>query len=449
MDVDASQYASISMEMMQNGSWLAGAAPGRRLPRQTAAAVLDVCGISFAAVWAVSNWAYKLPSLLGRSQPVCGPFTVLPCCFIPRKRPGRRPSFWRPPLGVSHHLQRRTHRYPAARHDRLRSVATGRIPATTQAVGTTCWARSFCVGLAMLAKGPIGLVIAGFAVGAALAADQRDWRGIFTLAMAGGIGGDGAACWRPMCWGLYQQFDAAPGEGCSTVETGVSGLYFFFLGTKFRTHHRGRTSWQRRCLAVLFPARVPMGFFALVAAADRRALDPPAARVFRQKFRLPAGDRSVFHWRFSAHVSWPCRCRDYKLPHYIFVTLPWAAVLLAAWLNAEGDKKKAENSPSIIPAGWGDACLRRFPDCPCHRFPAVGFCFSGNLPPWVVMITGTAFLLLRIVQNPLKIDSDVFVQRGIMVALLTGFTVNYHLPAFVALSKYCDHRALSARTRYP
>ena len=62
MDVDASQYASISMEMLQGGSWLQ--------VQHRGADYLDKPPLLFWSsafsflLFGLSDWAYKLPSLL-------------------------------------------------------------------------------------------------------------------------------------------------------------------------------------------------------------------------------------------------------------------------------------------------------------------------------------------------------------------------------------------------
>ena len=62
MDVDASQYASISMEMLQNGQWLQ--VQHRGADYLDKPPLLFWLSASSFGIFGLSNWAYKLPSLL-------------------------------------------------------------------------------------------------------------------------------------------------------------------------------------------------------------------------------------------------------------------------------------------------------------------------------------------------------------------------------------------------
>ena len=81
------------------------------------------------------------------------------------------------------------------------------------------------VGLAMLAKGPIGLILPGAALASHLLLSNH-WRDVFRwewLLIPLVI----ALTLTPMCIGLYHQFDLHP-EKVVNGKEGVSGLYFYF-----------------------------------------------------------------------------------------------------------------------------------------------------------------------------------------------------------------------------
>ncbi|MBK8428012.1 MAG: glycosyltransferase family 39 protein [Lewinellaceae bacterium] len=417
MDVDASQYASISMEMMQNGSWLqVKHRYGDYLDKPPL--LFWSSALSFM-LFGLSNWAYKLPSVLAALAGVYAVYRFSLLFYT--EKTARQAAF-------------------------LLASSTGFIlicndvRTDTLLLGTTCvaiWQLAeylqhgrwknligafLTIGFAMLAKGPIGLVLPALAAGSHLLL-QRDFRSIFRWQWLAGLGIT-ALVLLPMCWGLYNQFDLHP-EKPLNDRISTSGLYFFFWEQSFG-RITGNNIWRNDAgpfyfFHVYLWAFLPWAL--LLPAAlwfhGRKALGK--IFYFRKTLMPEAFSLGGFLLTFIALSA-----SKYKLPHYIFVTLPWAAVLLAAWLNAEGDKKKAEDAPSMVPAGWVMLGYLVFLIALATAFLLLGFVFPGNLPAWVVMIAGTAFLLLRIVQNPLKIDSDVFVQRGIMVALLTGFTVNYH-----------------------
>ena len=195
MDVDASQYASISMEMLQNGNWLE--------VQHRGADYLDkpplLFWLSASSFWffGLSNWAYKLPSLLAALAGEWGTyrFTLL----FYGERPARHAAFILAScmglmvicndvrtdtilLGFSACAVWQLAEY--LEFNRWRNLLAG----------------FFFIGLAMLAKGPIGLVMPAFAVGSHLLL-RGDWRGIFRWQWLLGLAVT-ALVLAPMCWGL-------------------------------------------------------------------------------------------------------------------------------------------------------------------------------------------------------------------------------------------------------
>ena len=87
MDVDASQYASISMEMLQNGSWLQVKHHGGDYLDKPP--LLFWMSAASFGLFGLSNWAYKLPSLF---VALAGVYAVyrLPSSRAPTLRVGSR-----------------------------------------------------------------------------------------------------------------------------------------------------------------------------------------------------------------------------------------------------------------------------------------------------------------------------------------------------------------------
>ncbi len=417
MDVDASQYASISMEMMQNGSWLqVKHRYGDYLDKPPL--LFWSSALSFM-LFGLSNWAYKLPSVLAALAGVYAVYRFSQLFYS--EKTARQAAF----------LLASSTGFLLLCHD---------VRTDTLLIGTTCvaiWQLAeylqqgrwknligafLSIGFAMLAKGPIGLVLPALATGSHLLL-QREFRPVFRWQWLVGLGIT-ALVLLPMCWGLYNQFDLHP-EKPLNDRISTSGLYFFFWEQSFG-RITGNNIWRNDAGPFYF-------FHVYIWAFLPWALLLPAALWFHgwkalgkifyfRQTRMPeAFSLGAFVLTFIA-----MSLSKYKLPHYIFVTLPWAAVLLAAWLNADEGEKKAENHPAIVPTGWVMLAYAVFLLALATAFLLLGFVFPGNLPAWIVMLAGTSFLLFRIIQNPLKIDSDVFVQRGILVTLLTGFTLNYH-----------------------
>jgi hypothetical protein len=107
---------------------------------------------------------------------------------------------------------------------------------------------------------------------------------------------------------------------------------------------------------------------------------------------------------------------QYKLPHYIFITLPWAAVLVAQYLNGvEGKRGRWVALYISVFAGLFIAYL-----LPGFVFPTL------NPGIWLPLLAGTALLLFRVIKNPFAADTDTLVQRGVLASALIGFVLNFH-----------------------
>ncbi len=108
---------------------------------------------------------------------------------------------------------------------------------------------------------------------------------------------------------------------------------------------------------------------------------------------------------------------QYKLPHYIFITLPWAAVLVARHLNREATNMRWQWAGLyfIITVGLLVAFL-----APFFVFP------TANMAIWGVLLAGTVWLAIQVFKNPFPADSDLLVQRGVWASILIGFVLNFH-----------------------
>lgn len=192
---------------------------------------------------------------------------------------------------------------------------------------------SFGIALAMLAKGPVGLMVPVLAVASYLAGYRR-WRDFFRwqyLVLLAVV----ALLLTPMLWGLYTQFDLQPEKTVAMVtsdgvkyEKNVSGLRFY-LWTQSFGRITGENAWKDSSGPFFFVHNFLWSFM-------------PWSLLF-----LPA-----FYWRIRQWVlgltkgqSIPelltlggfllpfivLSMSSYKLPHYIFILFPLSAILLAAW----------------------------------------------------------------------------------------------------------------------
>jgi 4-amino-4-deoxy-L-arabinose transferase-like glycosyltransferase len=321
MDVDASQYASISMEMMQQDNWLE--VQHRGADYLDKPPLLFWLSAAFFKVFGLSNWAYKLPSVL---------FAIAG-------------------IGALYKFSRLFYAEETARFAAVILASSvgmlllcNDVRTDTLLLGTTTCAiwqlaeyqekkqwknlifAFILIGLAMLAKGPIGIVMPAFAIGSHLLL-CRDFKSIFSWKWLLGL------CITlilllPMCWGLYQQYDLHP-EKHINGRTGVSGLYFFFWEQSFG-RITGENVWKNDTSALFFVhtylwAFLPWSILLL------GALSSAGNRLWRNWFRLAPGAEGYALGGFLLCFV-ALSLSKYKLPHYIFITLPWASILTADYV---------------------------------------------------------------------------------------------------------------------
>ncbi len=409
MDVDAAQYASISMEMGQTGHWLQVLHRGTDyldkppLLFWTSAAAMRLFGLH--------NWAYKLPSLLGTFAGVWAIYRFSKLFYA--EQTARHAAFI---LASSIGLL----------------VICNDVRTDTLLLGMTACAvwqlaeyvqfnrlknlffAAVFVGLAMLAKGPIGLVLPAFAVGTHLLV-QRNWRQLFDWRWLLGLGVIGVVL-APMAWGLYQQFDLHP-EKVVNGRSGVSGLWFFFWEQSFGRITGGNV-WKNDTsgfyfLHVYLWAFLPWPLLLPVSLWQR------IRQLVSLEFRLPAGGEiyslGAFLLTFVA-----LSLSQYKLPHYIFITLPWAAVLVARWINQP-------LSPAAL-RFWTRLQYGVLTILALASFLLAAYVFSTwNFLIWLPWLGLFGWLAFRIAKNPFPENlPDVLVQRTVLAFIGAAFVLNFH-----------------------
>ncbi len=409
MDVDASQYASISMEMAQQGHWLQVMHRGADYLDKPP--LLFWTSASSLAAFGWNTWAYKLPSML---VALAGIWAVY-----------RFASLYYP--------------HPTARNAAfILTSCTGfllicnDVRTDTLLLGTTAlavwqfaeyiryhrWhnllAAFFFVGMAMLAKGPIGLVMPTFAVGSHLLW-QRDWRNVFRWEWLIGLMVT-AVVLTPMCWGLWQQFDLHP-ERVVNGRTGVSGLYFFFWEQSFG-RITGENSWKNDTsgfyfLHVYMWAFLPWSLILVAACVNR---------LSRLSLLPLGGSPEAYSIGGFLLTFIALSFSKYKLPHYVFVTLPWAAVLTAKYIHLAFSPESTWRR-----AGWGWLLYFPIAVLAAASLLLLGFVFrSTNIMVWGISLGIFGWLGWRILQNPFPNNADVLVQRGVLAAIGAMFVMNFH-----------------------
>ncbi len=406
MEVDAAQYASISMEMLQEGNWLQVQHRGADyLDKPPLLFWLSALSFSW---FGLSNWAYKLPSVLATLLGVWSVYRF--ACLYYSKQTARRAAFiLASSLGlvlISNDVRTDT---------LLLGFSACAVWQLAEYIESQRWRHLLlgcgAVGLAMLAKGPIGFVLPAFAVGGHLGL-LGQWRRLLRWEWGAGLFVV-ALLLAPMCWGLWQQFDLHP-EKWVNGRQGVSGLRFFFWEQSFG-RITGENVWRNDASAFYF-LHVYLWAFLPWSLLLPWALVHMGRGVWR---RIGSGERThgPEYYSLAAFVLTfiALSLSRYKLPHYIFITLPWASVLVAAtlergvgalprWLLGIG-------AVAGLLLGWL-IVLWVFP--------------TASLILWLVFGTSTLIWLWSFGHFIRSSSADKWTGLGVTSAILLAFVLNVH-----------------------
>lgn len=306
MDVDAAQYASISREMLESGDFLQ--VQHRHTDYLDKPPLLFwVTALSFE-LFGISNFTFRLPSFLFLLLGVYSTFRLGKLYYDART--GQLAAL------VLYSCQA----WFLFSHD----VRTDTILANVLIFGLWQLAvfikdRSLIslilgaagIGLAMLEKGPIGLMVAVWALGSEIAY-KRNWRAIFRWEWLLGLLVIGAIL-SPMSYGLYKQF-------------GWPGLEFYYWTQSFG-RITGQSEWADDSTVFYFVhtflwAFLPWIFLAVYGIA--KSIIVLVKSRFSGKQPVELLTLGGFLITFVA-LSFS----HYKLPHYIFVVFPLVSIITA------------------------------------------------------------------------------------------------------------------------
>lgn len=339
MEVDAAQYASISLEMAQSGSFLqVYHLDANYLDKPP---LLFWLGALFMKLFGANHFAYRLPSFL---------FTIIGTYATFKL--GQR--LYNKNVGILSALFLASCQvYILHNHDvRTDTLLTNFvIIAIWQGITYThtnkwsnlIWA-FIATGAAMLAKGPIGAVVPVMAIGSQLIY-SRHWSMLFNWRWLVGIL-IVLVVLSPMLYGLYMQFDADPTASVNG-RTGVSGLRFFFWEQSFG-RITGENVWKDDSSYFFFTHNYLWEFLPWsllgIFAFGRKLMT-----LIKNKFRYISTNEMAtiggFIFPFIALST-----SHYKLPHYIMVVMPMAAIFTASYVDSilRDDHAKARNTFSWV-----------------------------------------------------------------------------------------------------
>jgi len=306
MDIDAAQYASMSREMAQNHHYLTVKTRGEDYLDKPPL-LFWLASISFT-LFGVSTVAYKLPSLL-----------LIIAGFFATYRLGKllydkNTGLLSAALLCS--CQAFIYFTGDVRTDA--NLAAAVIIAvwqimeflTNKKIGYF-FGGCVAVALAMLAKGPIGLMVPLCAIASYLLV-KRDVKKLFAWYWPAGAALV-LTLLAPMLWGLYHQF-------------GRKGLVFYFWTQSFG-RLTGQNEWRDSTGYFFFFHTFLWAFLPWMLVAYY-GLAVNVARVVKSRF-APALAREALLLGATVIPFLALSFSHYKLPHYIFVVFPLVAIVTA------------------------------------------------------------------------------------------------------------------------
>ena len=190
-----------------------------------------------------------------------------------------------------------------------------------------------CLGFALLAKGPIGLMVPVLAIGSHLVLKKK-WNKLFDLKYLFGVLII-ALMLLPMCIGLYLQFDAHPEK--------ESGLYFYFWKQSFG-RLTGENEWANNPPITFLAENFLWSFLPWTMI-----FIPALVQKCRQLLKLSSYPNEELITLFGFLLPFiALSTSKYQLPHYIFILFPLAAVISGVYLEKLNASLKWINSFKLV-----------------------------------------------------------------------------------------------------
>lgn len=318
MDVDASQYAEMSREMLQSGSYLEVYDRGNEYLDKPP--FLFWVSAASMKIFGVNNFGYKLPSILFAFLAIYATYRLTRLLY--GEATGRMAALI---LGTCQGMFLMTN-----------DIRTDTILMAW--VVTSLWmikefdlkrhwyylvGGSAAIAFGMMTKGPIALMVPIFCFGTDWVL-KRQWKKFFDPAyfpFALVI----IVLLIPMSIGLYTQFDMHPEKTVNNLRN-VSGLKFFFWSQSFG-RITGESPWNNGAKFDFLFTNMLWSFlpwvFMFIAA-----LIVNIGQLVKQKFKLNADREWISTGGFILSYL-ALGSSKYQLPHYIFVAFPLAAIMVA------------------------------------------------------------------------------------------------------------------------
>ena len=255
----------------------------------------------------------------------------------------------------------------------------------------------FAVGLAMMEKGPIGVMVPVLALGGQILYTRNLkvlWRWEWLLALVVIM-----LTISPMVYGLYEQF-------------GIHGLEFYFWTQSFG-RITGQSSWEDNSTVFYFLhtflwAFLPWMFLAYYGVGKQLLI------LVKNKFNGKSPSEIITLAGFVLTFIAMSLSR-YKLPHYVFVVFPLVAIITANTIYQIIDSKKYKSL--FIGLQWFIWVV---------LWTAVGLLMFGTFPQvsWPIVLIAMVFFVSSFYY--LAIGKNL-VDKLVYSALLTMIGINFIL----------------------
>ncbi len=321
MEVDAAQYAAITLEMLKSGDYLTFTDHGREYLDKPPL-IFWLSGLSMS-LFGANNLGYRIPAFLVTLVALYSTyrFTLLYYTKQTAMLAALILATLQATFLINHDVRTDTNLLA------FYIFSLWQLAAYLHNRRWTSLILGFAgVGLAMLAKGPIGIIAPALGIFSHLVL-KRQWKSVFSPAWIVGIIVT-AVVLLPMSYGLYQQFDLHP-EKVVNGQTGVSGLRFFYWTQSFG-RITGESVWDNGASPFFLShstlwAFAPWSLFLVLGLFDRLK---DLILYLRGKSQV-AEFISLFGFILPFMALSASR---YQLPHYAFIVYPLGAVITAAYI---------------------------------------------------------------------------------------------------------------------
>lgn len=400
MDIDASQYAEISREMMETGSYLQ--LFDRGIDYLDKPPFLFWISALSMKIFGVGNLGFKLPSILFALFAIYATYRL--CRLLYDDATGRMAALI---FGTCQGMFLMTNDIRTDTvlmswviiaiwlikewdvHKKLHHLLLG------------CAAIAF----GMMSKGPIALLVPIFCFAGDWAL-KREWNKFFRWQYLLGLVVI-AIVLIPMSLGLYQQFDMQPEKTVNNIK-GISGLKFFYWSQSFG-RITGESPWSNGVGIDFLFVNMLWSFLPWILLFIP-AFIINVKELVQQKFKLSFKQEwltmSGFLLSYLALGS-----SKYQLPHYIFVAFPLVAIIIAAFLKRmfEGDYPMLHKF--FKPAQWVISFLLLV-----AASLTVTYVFEGGVF-WIIFLAIAVFVWIYLaVRKSLKPKMFWLCVAGIMMA---------------------------------